>query len=113
MAPTSDEDGKRLLVEINVKLNNLIDRFDQASGGDGFPRCVNRIERIKRLEQDVIAMKQYKAERNDLSDLKNEFVLLQRSKSQFDTWLMRLTWAVIICGVLRIAFFPLEFIKNG
>jgi hypothetical protein len=103
-------DGNRLLIEISTKLNGLIDRFDAASQGDGFTRCVNRAERIKRLEQDVIAIKNDKAEVDDLnnalSPIRDEVLALKKSRTEFDTWLMRLTWATIICGVVKVAFFP-------
>lgn len=83
---TEDFNGQMLLVEIHTKLKGLIERFDLVSQGDGFPRCVDRAGRIKRLEQDVIAMKKRKAD--------------------LDTWLMRLTWAAILCGMIKMAFFP-------
>jgi hypothetical protein len=79
------EERNKLLIQIEQKLDNLIKAFDKVSNGTGFPRCVERLERVKRLEHDVIEIK--------------------TRKVQFDTWLMRTTWVVIIAGVVKIAFF--------
>ena len=101
-----DFNGQLLLVEIHTKLKGLIDRFDIVSQGDGFPRCVNRDGRIKRLEQDVIAMKKEKADAADLVPLQTDLSAMKKRKADFDTWLMRLTWAAILLGMIKMAFFP-------
>lgn len=106
--PAESFDSNRLLIEIDTKLKGLIDRFDAVSQGDGFTRCVSREGRIKRLEQDVISIKREKADSVDvaaaLKPLSDEIAVIKKRKSDFDTWLMRLTWTVIICGVVKIAF---------
>ena len=75
------------------------------SQGDGFPRCVNRDGRIRRLEQDVIAMKKEKADADAIAPLQSDLEAMKKRKADFDTWLMRLTWAAILLGMIKMAFF--------
>lgn len=101
-----ESDNQKLLVEIHIKLNSLLDRFERISEGEGFTRCVNREGRIRRLEQDVISMKKDMAETDDVQCIKADIVELKKNRTEFDTWLMRITWAIIICGVVKTTIFP-------
>jgi hypothetical protein len=98
-----------LLMQIKEKLDNLIKAFDKVSNGTGFPRCVEREQRIKRLEQDVIAIKQIVASIDVLArtveSLEKVIEEQKKKKAQFDAWLMRATWMVVIAGVVKLAFF--------
>jgi len=97
------------LIQIKEKLDNLLIAFEKASNGTGFPRCVEREQRIIRLEQDVIAMKPVVATiellKQTVGVIETALKESKAKKDQFDTWLTRATWVVIIAGVLKFAFF--------
>lgn len=98
-----------MLLEISAKLNNLTEEFRRVSNGTGFPRCVERVERIRRLEQDVIDLKKlvedYKEIKQSVASNKELADEIKNKKDTFDTWLTRATWAIIIAGVVKVAFF--------
>lgn len=98
-----------LLVEIKTKLDNLMKAFEKVSNGTGFPRCVEREQRIRRLEDDVIAMKPVVGSIDLLARSVTALEVLsvdaKNKRIHFDAWLIRLTWAVIIVGVIKYAFF--------
>lgn len=105
----TEQERNELLIQIKEKLDNLVAAFDNVSNGVGFPRCVEREQRIMRLEQDVIAMKPIVASVNVLTiaikALESASEEAKKKKAQFDTWLMRATWVVIIAGIINFAFF--------
>lgn len=99
-----------LLIQIKEKLDNLIIAFDRVSNGAGFPRCVEREQRIKRLEQDCIEMKPKVAKIDSLDSrlttIEIAEVAAKNKRERVDTWFVRLTWGAIIVSVLKFAFFP-------
>lgn len=105
----TEEERNELLIEIKEKLNSLVKAFDKVSNGTGFPRCVEREQRIMRLEQDVIAIKPKTDDLDVLtgrvSAIEKGVGEIEKKRAQFDTWLMRTTWLVIIAGIVKIAFF--------
>lgn len=46
---SSDHD---LLLKLNTKFDMLYEEFRRTSNGTGFPRCVERLERLEQLEAD-------------------------------------------------------------
>ena len=51
-------------------------------------------------------MKKEKADAADLVPLQTDLSAMKKRKADFDTWLMRLTWAAILLGMIKMAFFP-------
>ncbi len=98
-----------LLLEIKGDLKALVETFESVSKGDGFARCVQRGERVKRLEQDVIelkvAQKAWDADSKALATLTKSVDKALAKKEAFDVWLMRSTWVIIIAGVVKFSFF--------
>lgn len=46
-----------LLIEIHAQLTALTEEFRRVSNGTGFPRCAERLPRIKALEEEVKNLK--------------------------------------------------------
>lgn len=94
--------------EVKTTLANIVKQFDKISEGKGFPRCVERDQRIIRLEQDAIEAKR------DIRDMKKDLLRLgplettvlafSKNRDAFDVWLIRVTWAVVIVGIIKWAF---------
>jgi len=47
----NDKEQGEKLIAIETKLTTLIKQFDKISNGVGFPRCVERDQRIRQLEE--------------------------------------------------------------
>ena len=47
-----NEQQTELLIELRRDVQNLVKAFDKVSNGKGFPRCVERGQKIKSLEEN-------------------------------------------------------------
>ena len=105
----NEEERNELLISIKVKLDNLVAELQKVSNGTGFPRCVEREQRIMRLEQDVIEMKpkvqKIEALAMRLIILETNEAVAKTKKEKINLWFMRITWAAVIIGVIKLAFF--------
>ena len=110
---TNDHD---LLISIAARLDSLIEAFSKVSNGQGFPRCVERGERINRLEEDMETAREdirridghiakNPVESGDVQKLQEIVSKIQHKRDSFDVWLMRSTWIILIAGIIKWAVF--------
>jgi hypothetical protein len=95
---------------LSLKIDNLIQKFEEVSNGTGFPRCSNRDARITTVEREIGEIKRkMEAEANDEKNrhtqevTRREFEKLERSF----VWLRN----IIVVGLLAAIFLKIWF--NG
>ena len=95
--------------DVKNELKHFVTMFDKISDDQGFPRCVEREQRLIRLEHDAIEAKKdirdMKKEINKVSAIEKALQTITIKREAFDVWLLRLTWGVIILGLLKWMFF--------
>jgi hypothetical protein len=67
-----------LLVTLNTKFDLFMDEFRRISNGEGFPRCVQRSQRITELEKDING----KAWREEITEIEQRLMPMIESVAQ-------------------------------